>query len=137
MKAHPTWHGRGIQSDIIEDFYLIAHSVSNLTNEERDHLYNQRFTFPELAILLKKYGYSSANEISAKLIELYPIENQRLEKRIQGLEEQKFTNAADDAVNVTLGLLPKEECSDKILKYERSIQKSIFQNLFLLKKLFY
>ena len=87
--------------------------------------------------MLKKYGYSSANEISAKLIELYPIENQRLEKRIQGLEEQKFTNAADDAVNVTLGLLPKEECSDKILKYERSIQKSIFQNLFLLKKLFY
>ena len=34
-----------------------------------------------------------------------------------------------------IGSVPSEENSEKALKYERSIQKSIFQNLFLLKKL--
>jgi hypothetical protein len=32
-------------------------------------------------------------------------------------------------------LIPQQENADKILKYERSLQKSIFQSLIMLKKL--
>lgn len=34
-----------------------------------------------------------------------------------------------------LGMVPAAESTDKIMKYERSLQKSIFQNILMLKKL--
>jgi len=51
------------------------------------------------------------------------------------LEEEKSINAATDDLNRVLGSLPIAENMDEILKYERSLQKAIFQNLFMLKKL--
>jgi hypothetical protein len=62
-------------------------------------------------------------------------EKQRLEKGIEELEQDRLTNIEADKLNSMLGTIPEGDNTDKILKYERSIQKSIFQNLFLLKKL--
>jgi hypothetical protein len=47
----------------------------------------------------------------------------------------KISNDAADKLTYMLGMAPATENTDKVLKYERSLQKSIFQNLFLLKKL--
>ncbi|MES2345740.1 MAG: hypothetical protein V4494_07380 [Chlamydiota bacterium] len=131
----PMWANKGIESDIIEDFYLIARSLSNLTKEERNRLYERSFTFAEFTALLKRHGYSQTKEISDKLVELYSKENQHLKEQVHQLEKQKLSNESADKLNYALGMIPPEENADKILKYERSIQKSIFQNLFLLKKL--
>ncbi len=131
----PTWTGATIESDIREDFYLIARSLSNLTKEERNRLYEENIAFSELAALLKRHGYAQTRDISAKLVEFYFKENQQLEEKIQRLEKQKLCNDSTDRLNCALGLIPPEENTDKVLKYERSLQKSIFQNLFLLKNL--
>ena len=125
-----------IKSDIIEDFYLIAKSFTSLTKEEREKLYyTGDLNFDELRALLKKNGYSGAKEISTKLIELYTKQNQRLEEEIQKLTKQKLVNDASNKLTYMLGMTPQTDNTDKILKYERSLQKSIFQNLFMLKKL--
>lgn len=129
----PEWEGDAIESDIIEDFYMIAKSFT-LIKEEREKLY-EGLGFDELRLLLKKNGYSDAKGISSKLIELYSKQNQRLEEEIQKLTKQKVVNDVSNQLIYMLGMTPPADNTDKILKYERSLQKSIFQNLFMLKKL--
>ena len=46
-----------------------------------------------------------------------------------------MSNNEADKLNLMLASIPKEENIEKILKYGRSLQKSIYQNLFILKKL--
>lgn len=132
----PTWTLNDIESDIIDDFYKIAKSFPSLTKTEREKLYySGDFEFNELQDLLKRNGYSKANEISAKLIVFYTQENIVLENEIQKLINKKQTNAASNTLTYMLGMTPASESADKVLKYERSLQKSISQNLFMLKKL--
>jgi hypothetical protein len=131
----PTWEGRNISSDVMEDFRFIANALPNLTREERDRLYELEWTFNELAALLARNGYSQDEHIATRLIELYMGENERLEHEIEELQEKKEHNQAEDVRNAMIGSIPADENSEKVLKYERSIQKSIFQNIFLLKTL--
>ncbi len=131
----PVWEGKTIASDVSDDFYLIARALPNLTKAERDQLYEGGSTFKSLAALLARYGYSQDEHIATRLIELYSSENERLAKEIEELNQKKDLNQAEDFRNSMVGSVPDEENAEKALKYERSIQKSIFQNLFMLKKL--
>ena len=88
-----------------------------------------------LKSLLAENGYSSKKEISAKLIEVYTEQIQQLNEEIAYLEKNRATNVNANKLNAMLGAIPHDDDTDKILKYERSIQKSIFQNIFLLKKM--
>lgn len=131
----PTWKGEGIESDILEDFRLIVKSLVHLTYEEKEKLLYGDSNFAKLRAFLAQNGYSSKNEISAKLIEIYATQTLRLKREIKELEQKRLTNVEADRLNSMLGMIPQEDSTGKILKYERSIQKSIFQNLFFLKKL--
>lgn len=131
----PTWEGKTISSDVIEDFRLIAGSLPNLTRAERDLLYKEGTTFEILAALLARHGYSQGEHIATRLIELYSAENERRAQEIDKLHQKKALNQMADLRNTMIGFIPPDEDAEKALKYERSIQKSIFQNLFLLKKL--
>jgi len=132
----PLWKGNAIESDIIDDFYMIAKSFTSLTKEEREKLYySGDFNFDELKALLRKNGCSEIKEISTKLIELHSKQNQRIEEEIEKLTKQKLVNAESNTFTYMLGMTPATDNADKVLKYERSLQKSIYQNLFLLKKL--
>jgi hypothetical protein len=131
----PTWEGKNISSDVIEDFRLIANALPNLTRAERDRLYELEWTFNDLAALLARNGYSQDEQIATRLIELYTIENEKLEREIDELHQQKVRNQAEDRLNAMIGSVPADENAEKALKYESSIQKSVFQNIFLLKKL--
>lgn len=129
----PVWEENSFSSDIIEDFYTIARCLS-LTKDEKERLY-AGMEFVTLKALMKKYDYFEANKISAKLIELYTKLNLKLEDEIQELEKKKQINEASDKLTFMLGMTPQTDNADKVLKYERSLQKSIYQNIFMLKKL--
>jgi hypothetical protein len=131
----PIWEGKAISSDVIEDFRLIARALPNLTKAERDQLYEGESTFKSFAALLARHGYSQDEHIATRLIEIYSGENEKLAQEIEELHQKKNLNQAADLRNSMIGSVPPEENTEKALKYERSIQKSIFQNLFLLKKL--
>jgi hypothetical protein len=131
----PVWEGKTITSDVIDDFRLIARALPNLTGAEQDQIYEEKLKFDGLSALLALHGYSQDEHITTRLIELYLDENERLEREIEELLQRKASNHAEDLRNAMIGSVPPAENTEKALKYERSIQKSIFQNLFLLKKL--
>lgn len=130
------WKGENITSDITEDFYMIAKEIKSLTKDQRERLYyHGDFTFEELRILLQKNGYSNSKEITEKLLELYFKQNKYLEAEIQQLIEKKAVNDESNKLLNMLGMTPQTDNTDKIMKYERCLQKSIYQNLIMLKKL--
>ena len=130
------WKGENITSDIIDDFYMIAKEISSLTKDQRERLYySGDFTFEELRNLLQKNSYSESEIIAKKLIELYVKHNSRLKEEIQELTQKKAANDESNKLLCMLGMVPQMDNTDKVLKYERSLQKSIFQNLIMLKKL--
>lgn len=132
----PVWCGNDIESDIADDFYMIAKSISSLTKGEKEWLYQSYdLTFDELRNLLEKYGYSDAKKISAKLIELFSQQNLSIEEDVQNLFRKKQINNESNKLLYMLGMIPSADNTEKVLKYERSLQKSIYQNLIMLKKL--
>ncbi len=69
------------------------------------------------------------------MVEHYTQKNVQLSKEIQELEQKKADDNAADNITRMVSPIPAEANSEKVMKYEKSLQKSIFQNLFLLKKL--
>lgn len=131
----PIWNGTEIDSDILEDFHLIIKTLDNLSYEEREKLRYGNSGFSKLKAVVSQNGYATKEAMSAKLLEIYKGETLRLEREIKELEQDRIDNLEADKLNSMLGSMPQEDNTDKILKYERSIQKSIFQNILLLKKL--
>jgi len=131
----PVWEGEEVESNILDDFHLIVTTLDSLTYQEKENFLYSNSTLAELKRVLEKNGYSSKKELSEKLIEVYTEQIQQLEREIEELKQTRLVNIKADKLNSMLGTIPQEDNTGKILKYERSIQKSIFQNLFLLKKL--
>ncbi|WP_068466700.1 hypothetical protein [Candidatus Protochlamydia phocaeensis] len=131
----PLWSGEEIESDMTEDFYLIAKTIGSLSSKEKEKLANESYHFMELKDILNKNGYSSAEAISQKLLDIYAKQDQRLENEIKDLERRQLDHANVNQLSTMLAMIPQPEIADKILKYDRSLQKSIFQNLLMLKKL--
>lgn len=130
------WVEDTFDSDIIDDLYRIAKSVNKLSEKDSTLIYGSVcLTLDELHIILQKYGYNDFWSISSKLIEIYTRETRRLEEANEKLSQEKISNDAADRLTYMFGMTPATENCDKVLKYERSLQKSIFQNLLLLKKL--
>ncbi|PIS00446.1 MAG: hypothetical protein COT84_07560 [Chlamydiae bacterium CG10_big_fil_rev_8_21_14_0_10_35_9] len=131
----PIWEGEGIESNIADDFCLIAQHLDIISYQEKENMSCGLYSYEKLKALLEENGYSNKKEITNRLLELYILEKQRCKKEISKLEQKKLLNTEADKFNTMLGAIPEEENTDKILKYDRSLQKSIYQNLFLLKKL--
>lgn len=131
----PIWEGKNFSSDVIEDFRLIARNLPNLTLAEREQVHEEESTLENLAAILARHGYSQDEHIAIRLIELYSDENKKLKQEVEELQQKKANNQEEDFRNAMIAAAPSEETTEKALKYDRSIQKSIFQNLFLLKKL--
>jgi hypothetical protein len=131
------WKEKDCESDIVEDFYEIARNIDydEKTTDEHNKLYNREYDFVEIKNFIKKHGYSSEKEISLKLTEIYLKQNKDRNEEISELERKKAKNQADDDLNAKICAIPENEGIDKIMKYETSIQRSIYQNLLLLKKL--
>lgn len=132
----PVWREGTFDSDIIDDLYRIAKSINGLSERDSKLIYGPNcLTLDELHAILQKHGYMDFKSMSSKMIEICTRQKQRLEEENGKLSQQKTLNNAADKLTYVLGLTPATENTDKVLKYERSLQKSIYQNLFMLKKL--
>lgn len=133
----PTWKGEEIESDIEDDLYIIANRIDLhlFSEDERKKLEYGELDLTTLRKIIKRAGYDTDQEITDELIRLFVSQNEKYEKEIECLKEQKIANRMADELNVKLCSLPPCDNLEKVLKYEKSIQKSIFQNLIMLKKL--
>jgi uncharacterized protein YigA (DUF484 family) len=68
-------------------------------------------------------------------LELYSKQNEYLEEEIQELIEKKAANEKANQLHSMLSMIPQADNADKVLKYERGLQKSIYQNIIMLRKL--
>jgi len=131
-----SWVGKNIKSDIEEDFYILANTLDRqmFSEEEYRKLKSGECNLSDLRIIFDRAGFSDL-DISNKLITCFLEQNEDLENEIEELEQKKASNIIADELNAKICSLPPNDSFEKVLKYEKSIQKSIFQNIFLLKKL--
>jgi hypothetical protein len=133
----PLWEGEEIESDIEDDLHMIANRVDRelITEDERMDLKFGELDLSALKEIIGRAGYHTDQAVADRLIEIYSKLNEEYEKEIADLNEQKIVNARSDELKSKLCSLPPNDNFEKVLKYETSIQKSIFQNLIMLKKL--
>lgn len=132
----PKWEGEGLESDIEEDLYVVADAIKAKAMSEAQlaQYENGEFSFAELRAIFEKAGYTDA-ELAKELIECLKKQNKGYQKTIAELEKEKQKNRYAEEVNIKAGSLPREDNAEKIIKYEKAIQRFIYQNLALLKRL--
>lgn len=130
------WIGEGLESNIEDDLYMIIDDdTDNLLNEDEFEKYEEgELKFEEIKNIFKRAGYDD-KKISQKLIEKLKKQNEGYKNNILKIEKEKKRNKMQEEVNIKIKSLPSDESSEKIMKYEKTIQKSIYQNLAVLKKL--
>lgn len=133
----PMWVGKEIESDIVDDLYRIANGIERkyFSETEREQLLHGLLELVEIKEIITRAGYATDKEIADKLITVFEALNTEHEEEIANLEQERITNAVADKLNSKLCSLPQADNMEKVLKYEKSIQKSIYQNLIMLKKL--
>jgi len=130
------WIGEGLESNIEDDFYMIIDDdTDNLLNEDEfEKCEEGELKFEEIKDIFKRAGYDD-KKISQKLIEGLKKQNEGYKDNIIKIEKEKKRNKMQEEVNIKINSLPSVENSEKVMKYEKTIQKSIYQNLAVLKKL--
>ncbi len=133
---NPTWSGEGLESDIEEDLIMVAEAIKEKAMSEDEYLRFEEgeLSFEEIKAVFKKAGYLD-KDIADELIRELEKQNEGYKKRIYDLEQKKLKNRIAEEVNVKICSLPAGDNAEKVMRYEKSIQKSIFQNLAILKKL--
>ena len=132
----PEWKGYGIVSDIEEDIWTVIDLNRDvvLSGCEVDKFDNDELTLEEMRGLLKTAGFTDSR-IRKELIVYLGNQSAESNLRITELKREYETNLRKIEVKSRLSGIPKTENIDKITRYEKTIQKSIFQNLAILKKL--
>ena len=90
--------------------------------------------FDEMKEILKRSKYGKA-DISKKLISCLESQISDYERQIRDHEKKKINNHNGIEVKTQVSSLPSIDNTEKVIKYEKALQKSIFQNLIVLKKL--
>ena len=132
----PVWVGEGLESEIDEDLYMVAEGTKlEMLSAEEFMKYEQgKLGWQEILAIFRKAGNTDQDIADAIVVELEK-QNEGYKKQICDFEQKKLKNKMAEEVNVKICSLPGGDNSEKVMRYERSIQKSIFQNLLVLKKL--
>ena len=135
---NPTWSSEDLESDIEEDLIMVADAIKEKAMSEDKCLRFEEgeLPFEELKAVFKKAGYTD-KDIADELIGELEKQNEVYKKTIYDLEQKKLKNRIAEEVNIKICSLPAGDNAEKVMRYEKSIQKSIFQNLAILKKLQY
>jgi len=132
----PEWNESGLESDIEEDLSLVLDEVKDdILDEGQTETYEEGgFSFEEIKTILAGAGYTD-KKLTENLIRLYEKQNLEYQAEIQQLEREIQKNALAQEVQVKVHSLPAGDKAEKVMRYERSLQKSIIQNLAILKRL--
>ena len=132
------WEGGGIERHIETDLLMVLRKIGDeiLNNEDTNllKLARSNLRFDDMKRFLAENGYTD-NNIKDILIECLEEENQSILNSIHDLEQDKSRNQLEEEVTLKICSLPSGNDAEKVLRYEKSIQKSIFQNLAILKRL--
>lgn len=133
---NPMWTGEGLESEIEEDLIMVAETIKEKAMSEDEYLRFEEgeLSFEELKAVFKKAGYTD-KDIAGELVRALEKQNEGYKKEIYDLEQKKLKNRIAEEVNIKICSLPAGDNAEKVMRYEKSIQKSIFQNLAILKKL--
>ena len=133
----PTWENDSISSDILDDLYRVVKTLkySVLIEGERTLFEDGALDFSQLKEIISRTDYTD-KDISKIVIESIEEDNNHYKKEIEDLEKEKLKNISVEETSIGLNsLLKKDEEAEKVMRYERSLQKSITQNITILKKL--
>ena len=132
----PTWEGEGLESDIVDDLYDVIKKDKYriLQGDEFTQFDEGELELPQLRSILKRAEYTD-KDIAGVMIAEYEKHNVEYKSKIYDLEQKKLKNKITEEVNRMICSLPGGDSAEKVMRYEKSIQKSIFQNLAILKKL--
>ncbi|KPJ67444.1 MAG: hypothetical protein AMJ43_04085 [Coxiella sp. DG_40] len=131
----PEWQGDGITSDIADDFYNIIEKLNEQKSDDQDPIDNDDLSFEEMREILTNAGFKTDREIANVLVYCIEERNTQIREEIQELEIESQKNQFAEEIRLKVYNLPSTMNVDKILRYEKSIQNSIVQNLILLKKM--
>lgn len=90
--------------------------------------------FGRLRAIFKNAGYMDA-DIAEGLIGCLKKQNKDYQKQIVELEQEKLKNKYAEEMVIKTSSLPAGDTYEKVIKYEKAVQRSILQNLALLKRL--
>ena len=76
-----------------------------------------------------------AGEIVEMSVEEVEEQDKHNQKQIANLEHEKLRNKYAEDVAIKMSSLPAGDDYEKVIKYEKAVQRSILQNLALLKRL--
>lgn len=131
----PEWRSESITSDIADDFYNIIEMLNEQKSDDQDRIDNNNLSFEEMREILTEAGFKTDKDIADVLIYCVEEQNDQIKEEIQELEKEKQKNRFAEEIRLKVYSLPSTMNADKVLRYEKSIQNSIVQNLVLLKKI--
>lgn len=132
----PKWSGDGLESDIEEDLMTITEAIKEkiLNADEYAQYEEGELDFERLRAIFKNADYTDA-DIAEDLIGCLKKQNKDYQKRIAELEQEKLKNKYAEEVVIKTSSLPAGDTYEKVIKYEKAVQRSILQNLALLKRM--
>ncbi|NQS89945.1 hypothetical protein HQ584_09165 [Patescibacteria group bacterium] len=131
----PFWQGSGISIDIKKELKAFFDSEGLELSDNAILLgVTGDFDFSDMLRIIRQNHYSD-KDICKFLVQKAEKENIRYRRDIKNLETRTQRNAHAEDVSVRLRSLPQDNGADKVLRYDKAIQKSIYQNLMLLKLL--
>lgn len=132
----PFWEGEGLESEIEEDLIMIAEEFKEelFTEDQFLKFEEGELGHEELLAIFRKAG-NTDKDLAEELVKCLKNQNKGYEKRINELNEERLKNAFAEEVAIRIHSLPTGDNYEKVIKYEKAIQRSILQNLALLKRL--
>jgi hypothetical protein len=131
-----TWESDGLKIHMYNELCDVIEANKNriLKGEELSQFEEGELEHPQFRSILERAEYTD-KDIAAALTAKYEKKKEGYKEYIYELEKTKIRNENDEEINIKACSLPDIDSAEKVMKYEKSIQKSIFQNLSVLKKL--
>lgn len=120
---------------IAADYWRLRRVLRFETGSIRKFLDTAINDYYEKADYFGNREHKTNDEIDEEIAKAQDKQDKDTQKRIAALERQKHKNQLAEEVVLKIGSLPAADTYEKVIKYEKAVQRSILQNLALLKRL--
>jgi hypothetical protein len=120
---------------IAADYWRLRRVLRFETGSIRKFLDTAINDYYEKADYFGNREHKTNDEIDDEIAKVQDKQDKDAQKRVAALERQKHKNQLAEEVVLKIGSLPAADTYEKVIKYEKAVQRSILQNLALLKRL--